>query len=209
MTVWTVVSQDDTDNGSDHLVAGSYTSRGRAIDECVKYVFERIELRRDFAYSMAHDENHPEAAKFFSERRADGRTVVRRGCVTKLRDYLRDMLGQDGAYYVLDGTDSWHFDVDENDVEGGLWHTVTWGDSDCEDSEFPTPRLETFTSQETAIETFVNYVKDRYKAHCMMWPDEFIRDVRKSLADDGKVQVNLGTCISCVLYHDDAKNVKE
>ena len=211
MTIWTVVSQDDTDNGSDHLVAGSYTSRGRAIDECVKYIFERIELRRDFAWSMAHDENHPEAAKFYAERRADGRTVVRRGCVAKLRDYVRDMLGMDGAYYVYDGTDSWHFDVDENDVEGELWHTVTWGDSDAEDPEFTTPWPEAFTSEETAVKTFVDYAKGLMAGRGMKIPDDFHADVKRQLGEGGKCQVDLGDgcCVSCVLYHDDAKNVKE
>jgi hypothetical protein len=170
---------------------------------------ERLELRFDLAYSLAHDENHPEAAKFFSERRKDGATVVRRGCVGKLREHLRDVIGGEGGYIAHDGVNSWHFDVDENDLVGDMWTMATWDDGDCGGSEFPTPRLETFTSQETAIETFVKYVKDRYKAHCMKWPDEFISDVRKSLADDGKVQVSLGTCVSCVLYHNDAKNVKE
>ncbi len=211
MTVWTVVSQDDTDNGSDHLVAGSYTFRGRAIDECVKYVFERISLRGDFAWSMAHDENHPEAAKFFSERRADGRTVVRRGCVAKLRDYVRDVLSMDGAYYVYDGTDSWHFDVDENGVEGELWTTVTWGDSDNEDPEFTTPWPETFISKDEAIRTFVNYAKDLMAGREMDIPDDFYAVVEQQLDEDGKCQVDLddGCCVSCVLYHSDAKNVKE
>ena len=88
---------------------------------------------------------------------------------------------------------------------------MTWGDSDCEDPEFTTPWPEDFTSQETAVETFVGYVKDLYKEHCMKWSDEFIRGVRKSLVEDGRVQVDLndGCCVSCVLYHDDAKNIKE
>lgn len=211
MKVWTVVSQDDTDDGSDHLVAGSYTSRGRAIDECVKYIFERLKLRGDLAYSMAHDENHPEAAKFFSRRRIYGITVVRKGCVRKLRDYIRDMLGQDGAYYVYDGTDSWHFDVDENDVEGELWHTVTWGDSDCDDPEFTTPWPEAFTSEETAIKEFYRYAVDLKRSHGMPIWDEFRKFVYDSLRKDGKCQVDLGDgcCVSCVLYRDDAKNVRE
>lgn len=210
MKVWTVASQDDTDKGSDHLVAGSYTSRGRALDECVKYVFERIALRGDITYGMAHDENHPEAAKLFSERRSDGATVVRRGCTKRLWSYVRDVLGQDGAYYVYDGTNSWHFDVDENDVEGELWTTVTWGDSDCEDPAFTTPKPEAFTSRETAVKTFVDYVRELFKSHDMEFGDTE-RDVRAALDADGTCQVDLddGCCVSCVLYHDDAKNVKE
>lgn len=212
MTVYSVTSTDDLEREPmDRCLVGSYTSRGRAIEECVKYVMERLELRFDLAYSLAHDENHPEAAEFFSGRRKDGATVVRRGCVGKLREYLRDVIGGEGGYIAYDGSNSWHFDVDENDVEGELWHTVTWGDSDCEDPEFTTPWPKDFTSQETAVETFVGYVKDLYKSHCMKWSDEFIRNVRKSLVEDGKVQVDLndGCCVSCVLYHDDAKNIKE
>ena len=101
--------------------------------------------------------------------------------------------------------------MDENQVEGELWHTVTWGDSDCEDPEFTTPYPETFTSEETAVQTFLDYVKDLFRGHHMKWSDEFVRTVKASLKDDGKVQVDLndGCCVSCVLYHDDAKNIKE
>lgn len=211
MTIYTVTSTDDTDDGADHLVAGSYTARGRALDECVKYVFKRIGLRPDFARAMARDENHPEAARFFSERRSDGRFVVRRGCVGRLRDYVRDVLGGDGAYYVYDGTNSFHFDVDENGVEGELWHTVTWGDGDCEDPEFTTPWPEAFTSEETAVKTFVDYVRDLSDEQGTRFGPDTESHIRTALAKDGKCQVDLndGRCVSCVLYHDDAKNVKE
>lgn len=212
MKVWTVMSQDDTDDGTDHLVAGSYTSRGRALDACVKYIFDRFELRDDLAYSMAHDENHPEAAKFFTERRKDSRTVVKKGCSGKLHEYLRDTLGRDGAYYVYDGyRNSWHFDVDENDVEGELWHTVTWGDSDCEDPEFTTPWPEMFTSRESAIKTFYRYAADLMRSSGGKADERFQKRVFEQLESDGRCQVDLedGCCVSCVLYHDDAKNIKE
>lgn len=212
MTVYTVTSTDDLEREPlDRCVIGSYTTRGRALDECVRYIMERLELRNDLAWSMAHDENHPEVSEFLCEGRKDGAWKIRRGCVSKLEEFLRDELAGQGCYYVCDGASNWHFDVDENDVEGELWHAVTWGDSDCEDPEFTTPWPESFTSQETAIKTFVDYVKDLYKEHCMKWSDEFIRNVRKSLVEDGKVQVDLndGCCVSCVLYHDDAKNIKE
>ena len=212
MTIYTVTSTDEPAmEPLDRCVAGSYTTRGKALDACVEYIMERLGVRDDLAWSMSRDENHPGAKEFFSERKKDGVTVVRRGCVEKLREFLRDELGGNSCYYIWDGESSWHFDVDENDLLGDLWHTVTWGDSDCEDPEFTTPYPEAFTSQETAVETFVGYVKDLYKSHCMKWSDEFIRNVRKSLVEDGKVQVDLndGCCVSCVLYHDDAKNIKE
>ena len=211
MTIYTVTSTDDLwSEPLDRCVAGSYTSRGRAIEECAKYIFERFGLRDDFACSMANDENHPEAKEFFSKRR-DGKYVIARGCIVKLMEFIKDELGGQGCYYVCDGQNSWHFDIDENDVEGELWHTVTWGDSDCEDPEFTTPYPETFTSEETAVQTFLDYVKDLFRGHHMKWSDEFVRTVKASLKDDGKVQVDLndGCCVSCVLYHDDAKNIKE
>lgn len=211
MTIYTVTSTDDLwSEPLDRCVTGSYTSRGRAIEECAEYILARIGLRDDLAYSMANDDNHPDAKKFFSERR-DGKHVIARGCITKLKEFIKDELGGQGCYYVCDGQNSWHFDIDENDVEGELWHTVTWGDSDCEDPEFTTPYPEAFTSEETAIKTFLDYVKDLFRGHHMKWSDELVRTVKASLKDDGKVQVDLndGCCVSCVLYHDDAKNIKE
>ena len=211
MTIYSVTSTDDlAREPMDRCLIGSYTSRGRAIDECVQYVMERLELRVDLAWSMAHDENHPEAAKFFSERRKDGATVIRRGCVGKLREHLRDIIGGEGGYVAYDGSNSWHFDVDENDLVGDAWTTVTWGDSDCEDPEFTTPKPETFTSKETAVKAFVDYARVLFKAHGLRFI-EVENAIRKSLDEDGRVQVDLsdGCCVSCVLYHDDAKNIKE
>lgn len=211
MTVYTVTSTDDLwSEPLDRCVTGSYTSRGRAIEECAEYILDRIGLRDDFACSMANDDNHPDAKEFFSKRR-DGKYVIARGCIAKLMEFIKDELGGQGCYYVCDGQNSWHFDIDENDVEGDLWHTVTWGDSDCEDPEFTTPYPEAFTSEETAVKTFLDYVKDLFWGHHMKWSDELIRTIKASLKDDGKVQVDLndGCCVSCVLYHDDVKNIKE
>lgn len=211
MTIYTVTSTDDLwSEPLDRCVAGSYTSRGRAIEECAKYIFERFDLRDDFACSMANDENHPEAKEFFSRRR-DGKYVIARGCIAKLMEFIKDELGGQGCYYVCDGQNSWHFDIDENDVEGGLWHTVTWGDSDCEDPEFTTPWPETFTSEEKATESFYHYAVDLLRNNGVPVSEGFRPFVYGSLKKDGKVQVDLndGCCVSCVLYHDDAKNIKE
>lgn len=212
MKIWTVTSTDDLRTEPiDRCLTGSYTSRGKALDECVDYIMERIENRDDFAYSMAHDENHEDVAEFFSERRKDGVFVVKRGCARKLREYLRDELGCSSCYYVYDGNESWHFDVDENDVVGELWHTVTWGDSDCEDPEFTTPWPEAFSSEETAVKTFVDYVRDLYKSHDMAFTENVEKYIRGCLKAYGKCQVDLsdGCAVSCVIYHDDAVNIKE
>lgn len=204
MKVFTVTSTDDLENEPlARCVAGSYTTREQALDECVAYMVERLGMRNDLAWSMAHDENHPEAAKLFSERREDYRTVVRKGCQKKLKEFLRDELGGQGCYYVYDGYSSWHFDIDENDVEGQLWTTVTWGDSDTEDPEFTTPFPETFVSQEKAIENFYHYAVDLKKQYCDEGVSEGFKPwVYDSLHKNGKCQVDLGDgcCVSCVLY---------
>ena len=159
---------------------------------------------------MANDENHPEAKKFFSERR-NGKYVIARGCVAKLMEFIKDELGGQGCYYVCDGASNWHFDVDENDVEGELWHTVTWGDSDCEDPEFTTPWPEAFMSEDKAIESFYRYALDLKRDQGMPVSEGFRSFVYDTLRKRGKCQVDLtdGCCVSCVLYHDDAKNIKE
>lgn len=215
MTIYTVQSIDDLKREPfANCIIGSYTSRGRALDECVGYIMERIGARQDLVRSMTHDYYHPDVYKFFVERQKDGVVVVRRGCVRKLREFLRDELGKQGCYYIWDGESNWRFDIDENDVVGELWHTVTWGDSDTEDPRFTTPKPETFTSQDTAIETFVDYVDDLVRS----WSggdfgiaEGIKRRIRKALKHDGQCQYDLndGYCVSCVLYHDDAMNIKE
>ena len=212
MTIYTVSSDDDCDNGVGHDVTGSFTTRGAALDACVEYIMWRLAMRDDFAFAMYEDENHPETRKFFATNRTTRETHVKRGCKLKLKAYLRDVLGGDGCYYVCNPNgDSFRFNVAENELAGDLWHTVTWGDSDCEDPEFTTPRPEAFTSKETAVKTFVDYVKDLYRSHGMKFSDGDAAFVHSQLAVDGKCQVDLndGCCVSCVLYHDDAKNVKE
>lgn len=211
MTVYTVSSCDEHPKfGDNRCTIGSYTTRGRALDKCVAYIMERLRVRDDLAFCMANDENHPEAKEFFSRRR-DGKYVIARGCIAKLMEFIKDELGGQGCYYVCDGQNSWHFDVDENDVEGDLWHTVTWGDSDNEDPEFTTPYPETFTSEEKAIETFYRYALDLKRQYEREVSEGFKPFVYDALRKQGKCQVDLadGCCVSCVLYHDDAKNIKE
>ena len=207
MTIYTVTSLDDLARcATDRRVVGSYTTRGKALDRAVGYLVGRLDL----AYPMAHDENHPETAGLFCEGR-DGVWRLRRGCKRKLKDYIREELSGQCCYYVYDGDNSWHLDIDENDVVGELWMTVTWGDSDCEDPEFTTPWPEAFTSEETAIKTFYEYAVDLLRSHEMPVSEGFRSFVYETLREDGKCQVDLGDgcCVSCVLYHDDAKNIKE
>lgn len=212
MNIYTVSSDDDCDNGVDHNVVGSYTTRGGALDACVEYIMWRLTMRDDLAYAMSRDENHPAAEQFFATNRTTWETHVRRGCKLKLMAYLRDVLGGDGCYYVCTPNgDSFHFNVDENELKGDLWHTVTWGDSDNEDPEFTTPWPEAFTSEESAIESFYRYALDLKRDRETPVSEGFRSFVYESLRKEGKCQVDLadGCCVSCVLYRDDAKNIKE
>ena len=213
MTIWTVSAIDNEERyGIVQHICGSYATRGLALDECVKWMLDRFDSVPSLAYAMANDEEHHgfRLDGLFSERK-DGKTVIARGCRHKLEEFLRDELGGQGCYRIYDGKNEYMFQVDENDVEGTIWQTVTWGDSDCEDPDFTTPWPEMFTSEETAVKTFIAYVKDLYKAHCMKWSDAFIRETEKALKEEGKVQVNLndGTSVSCVMYSGGANNVKE
>ena len=216
MHIYTVIGTDDEERYPvSHLVVGSYTSRGKALDECVDYIMERIGTREDLAWSIAHDENHPEAAKFFREKPLKDRPhlvnmAVRRGCAKKLREFLRDELGGQSCYYVHDGRNSYHFDIDENDLEGTLWNTVTWGDSDTEDPEFTTPWPEMFTTKEAAISEFEDYVKGLMEARGMDVPEDLVRTIKSKFDNDGMCQIDLedGCCVSCALYHDSAVNIK-
>lgn len=197
MTVWTVSSTDDVPGEPvANFTVGSYLSRGEALRQCADYILERAGCREDIRRALAHDENHPDFPKRGAKRQ---------------RGYLVDELGGQGCYYVCSGDLVFHFDVDENGVEGELWHTVTWGDSDTEDPEFTTPWPETFTSEEAAVKNFYRYALDLTWGRERKVPAGLKSFVYDALRKQGKCQVGLGDgrCVSCVLYHDDAKNVKE
>lgn len=112
--IYTVSSHDDCDAGYDHCVAGSYRTFDRAVEECVNYIFERLDVRDDIAWSFANDENHEEASKFFGPDE-DGLMVVKDEA--GLRERLHNELGLQGCYYCYDGNFTYHFDIDENDIE--------------------------------------------------------------------------------------------
>jgi hypothetical protein len=62
---------------------------------------------------MARDGNHGDAARYFCDD-ADGWKVVKDEA--GLRKYIRDELVLQQCYYACDGTDAFHFDIDENDL---------------------------------------------------------------------------------------------
>ena len=210
MKAWTVSSTDNPAHEPlDHCVAGTYTSRERALDECVKYIMERLRVRDDLARSMAHDENHREAAAFFVRKR-NGYVAVRKGCVGKLRAYLAAELARRPHYYVSDGGSEWHFDVDEAAVEGELWTVVTWGSSDTEDPNFTTPWPATFRTREAAIQSFVDYARRVFLEYDKVFKD-VEATIRRAIAEFNGAHLDLddGCSIACVLYRDEMKGIEE
>ena len=206
MTVYTVSSTDDImSEPLSTLVAGTYTTRGKALDECVAYIMERLGNRQDFARSMLNDENHPDARKFLVERK-DGTVGVRKGCVNKLKAFIRDELGSNGCYYVYDGGDCvWHFDVDENDLCGDAWSLVTWGDCDHEDPAFTTPFPELFTDEDKAVANAVKYAKELMDSHGYKASerDSIAKIVGEDLKANGQTGLGLddGAYVHWALYH--------
>ena len=112
--IYTVSSLDVESDGYNFCVAGSYRTAERAVEECVNYILDRLDIRDDIMWSMANDENHPEAARFFDESSADGIIVKDEA---GLREYLRDELELQRCYYCYDGVSDYRFDIDENDLE--------------------------------------------------------------------------------------------
>ena len=87
----------------DQFVLGTYTSRGKAIRECVNYIKERFENREDIHEAFQQDQNHPEV---------DGMPD------TELLDFVKDVLGSDGYYYVDAGDlGVTHYDITETDLD--------------------------------------------------------------------------------------------
>ena len=118
-TIYTVTSRNSIDQ--EFIMVGSYTSRGQALDACVKYILRRMKFRKDLVWMMAHNRLHPEAAEFFTMERCPNAvnascTVLKQSKRKKFREYLRDVLGGNGYYYVQEMKDVFYFDVDENDL---------------------------------------------------------------------------------------------
>lgn len=205
MTIYTVSSTDDLmSEPLSTCVIGSYTTRGKALDECVAYIMERLENRQDLARSMLDDENHPEARKFLVEHK-DGTVGVRKGCLNRLKKFVRDELGGTGCYYIYNGGDhTWHFDVNENDLCGNAWTLVTWGDCDIEDPQFTTPFPELFTDEDKAVANAVKYAKDLMDSHGYEAPerDSIAKSVGKALKanDQARLDLDDGAAVHWVLY---------
>jgi hypothetical protein len=63
------------------------------------------------------------------------------------------------------------------------------------------------------VKTFLDYVDDLVRERSggdFGLAEDARQRIRKELKDNGRSQFNLsdGCCVSCVLYHDDAVNIK-
>lgn len=211
MTVYTVSSTDDImSEPLNTRVVGSYTSKGRALDECVAYIMERLVNRQDFARSMLSDENHPKVRKFLTDHKAlighkDGTVDVRKSCLGKLKKFVRDELGDMGYYHVYDGFDCvWHFAVNENELCGDAWSLVTWGPCNHDNPEFTTPFPELFTDKDEAVANAVKYAKDLTNSHGYSERDSkaLAVFVGEGLKANGRARLDIGgPAVHWVLYH--------
>lgn len=112
--VYVVTSTDNKmSEPLDRCVAGAYVNYDKAVEETVDYIFERLDCRDDIVWGFAHDENHPEMEGAVES--VDGETVYHGG-EKKIREYLKNELEMNGCYYIYDGEDSFHFDIDGCDL---------------------------------------------------------------------------------------------
>lgn len=113
ITIYTVSAFDDYDNGTEFLVVGSYRRRGRALDECVSHIIQRINTNPAVACAAANDEFHPKAAMFLDEVKDGGDYAIPDPIA--FRHYLRDELGGN-CYYICSDGRKFYFNIDENDL---------------------------------------------------------------------------------------------
>jgi len=159
-SVYVVTSIDDCDDGSDSLVAGAYASRGRALDEAVQYIMERLGMRADIRRCMMNDENHPEARKFFREDDL-GYAFVRKNTERRFRRFLRDEIGGQGCYIAVSGNDMFRFDLDEVGLEGPVTlHTVVEVVTGTDDNA---PEPCTFSSNAAAYDYIRREISDYWR----------------------------------------------
>jgi len=113
--IWTISSTDDTMREPvEHFVAGAYADYDDAVSALVDYIMDRLEWNRGIAYGFAHDENHVEMRDAVSVS-DDGETVFDGG-ENDIRAYVKETIENNGCYYIYDGEDSYHFDLDGCDI---------------------------------------------------------------------------------------------
>lgn len=121
-TIYTISTHDDTNDGFDFCVGGSYVTREAAVSALVEWMMERLALRSDLAYAFAHDTNHDDMKdSVVSDRQEGDEEKLKFSGKTEdeVRAYIRNEIDGEGCYYIYneEWNESWHFDLVENDIE--------------------------------------------------------------------------------------------
>lgn len=135
--VYSVVSTDNTmDEPVDTQVVGTYRRREDAVQACVDYIMERLELRPDIRYALMHDVNHGQKLiRFLRGWSTATPRRIRRAFAYKMDDwempeeigsavrlFIRDVV-EDGVYDIITdmesdiGCEEFVFEIQENELK--------------------------------------------------------------------------------------------
>lgn len=113
--IYTITYFDETPDGIERFTVGSYRTFDRAVEECIDYIFDRLDDYKAMCYSFYYDDNHADAKKFMGDNKDGYKTVTDEA---GLREYIRAELYDQQCYHVDDARSWWYFfDIDENDIE--------------------------------------------------------------------------------------------
>lgn len=182
LTVYTVSLTEARDGRiTQHLVLGSWTQRGNALDTASQEMLAMIRNDSKVFNTLLGDKEHSHIANDVT--------------YDKLKAAIRDELGENSCLCISDGSVSFRIDVDENDVESltGLetWVCITSGiDLEDHDPEFEDPYPETFLSSEAAIDCALRGIKldmERRKG-----VKNVLAEAKAKLESDGKYAMMVG-----------------
>lgn len=182
LTAYTVSLTEARDGRiTQHLVLGSWTQRGNALDTASQEMLAMIRNDPKVFNTLLGDKEHSHIANDVT--------------YDKLKAAIRDELGESSCFCVSDGSMSFRMDVDENDVESltGLetWVCITSGvDLDDHDPEFEDPYPEVFLSSKAAIDCALRDIKlnmERRKG-----VKKVLAEAKVILERDGKYSMTVG-----------------
>ena len=174
LTVYTVSMDYSLPNlGIEHLVIGSYLSRGDAIRACADYILEQLERRGNMRCVASYDERIVDALGKIGMSNDDIERLlidnvngleIPEKPKEAIRSFLVDIIGADGCFILKDDVGEYRFDVDENDVEGKgglqLWTCITTGrDADGDDPDWCEPSPEVFLSKDEAVRCAIDDIR--------------------------------------------------